>query len=120
MGKHQFARGVKCGGCGQVVGAVWANNQHEAAVGQGRCAECMATEVVALTQWLSGEMVGGEPEPVVAESATVEAAQEAEVQTEPEHKRKRGRKAAEPVGLTAADEPVVERRETHGMFLTRH
>lgn len=116
MGKHQFASGIRCGSCGQVVGSVEARNQHEAAVGQGRCAECMATEVRELTQALGGEMVGAEPEPVAAKSAIAEA----EPQAEPEHKRKRGKKAAPAEEAVGGDELVVERREPHGLFLTRH
>ncbi len=129
MGKHQFARGVKCGACGQVVAMVEAMNQHEAAVGRGRCAECLAKEVAGLTQALSGEMVGGGPaaeaESVVAENAPAEPAEV----PEPAPKRRRSRKVveaaaeavepAEPVA-EAEERPAYERREPHGLFLTRH
>jgi len=108
---------------------VEAMNQHEAAAGRGRCAECLAKEVAGLTQALSGEMVGGGPaaetEPVVAENATVEPVEVAE----PAPKRKRSRKAVEAAAEAVEPaEPVAEveerqayeRREPHGLFLTRH
>lgn len=40
MGKHQFAAGIKCGGCGEIVGAVWAPTLDMARQGGGVCDAC--------------------------------------------------------------------------------